>query len=71
MYDQFLLAKSAGYDKSRVLLLDNGETISFNKGIIQEEHELITTGDVFIDGSSVGVVDSDVIKEHVSKNYCE
>ena len=63
MYDQFLLAKSAGYDKSRVLLLDNGETISFNKGIIQEEHELITTGDVFIDGSSVGVVDSDVIKE--------
>ena len=63
MYDQFLVAKSANFDKNNVLLLDNGEIVTFDNGELEKETEVISTGDVFIDGSSVGVVDSDVIKE--------
>ncbi|MBQ4571530.1 MAG: ribonuclease J [Bacilli bacterium] len=63
MYDQFLVAKSANFDKSKVLLLDNGEIVTFEDGVLVAENEIISTGDVFIDGTSIGVVDSDVIKE--------
>lgn len=66
MYDQFLVAKSANYDKSKILLLDNGEAITFNNGLLEDEHEIFTTGDVLIDGTSVGVVDNDVIKERTA-----
>lgn len=63
MYDQYLLAKSANYDKDHILLLDNGEAITFNNGILTETHDIFNVGDIFIDGSSIGVVDNDVIKE--------
>lgn len=63
MYDQFLLAKSANYDKEHILLLDNGEAITFESGVLLDEHQMHTAGDIFIDGSSIGVVDSEVIKE--------
>ena len=63
MYDQFLLAKSANYDKEHILLLDNGEAITFSNGILVETHEMHNVGDIFIDGTSIGVVDSEVIKE--------
>ena len=63
MYDQSLLAKSAGYSKERVLLLDNGEEVTFINGYLQDEIKTHTVGDIFIDGSCVGVVDSEVIKE--------
>lgn len=66
MYDQFLVAKSANYDKSKILLLDNGETVVFNNGLLEEVHEEIITGDVLIDGTSVGVVDNEVIKERTA-----
>jgi ribonuclease J len=63
MYDQYLLAKSANYDKDHILLLDNGEAITFNNGNLAETHDIFNVGDIFIDGSSIGVVDNEVIKE--------
>ena len=63
MYDHYLVAKSADYDKENILLLDNGEVIVFENGILKDEHLEIPVGDILIDGSNVGVVDTDVIKE--------
>ncbi len=66
MYDHFLVAKNAGYDKNSVLLLDNGEVINFNNGTLDSVKDQINTGDILIDGSSVGVVDNEVIKERTA-----
>jgi ribonuclease J len=63
MYDHYLVAKSADYDKENILLLDNGEVIVFENGILKDEHLEVPVGDILIDGSNVGVVDTDVIKE--------
>ena len=50
MYDQFLLAKSAGYDKSRVLLLDNGEKglihiSEISKGYVKDVTQYLRVGE--------------------------
>jgi ribonuclease J len=66
MYEQYLVAKSVGYDKSNICLLDNGEVISFVDGVLQEERESVKSGDIFIDGSSIGVVDNEVIAERTN-----
>lgn len=66
MYEQYLVAKSVGYDKSNVCLLDNGEVLTFINGELSPEHETVNAGDIFIDGSSIGVVDNDVIAERVN-----
>ena len=63
MYDHYLVAKSADYDRDNVLLLDNGEVVIFEDGILKDERLEIPVGDILIDGSNVGVVDNDVIKE--------
>lgn len=63
MYEQSLVAKEAGFKDSNIILLDNGEVVSFTDGIKDDENHTIAVGDIFIDGSSVGVVDNDVIAE--------
>lgn len=62
MYEQWLVAESFGYSKDRVLLADNGEVLNFVDGNYKEStHEHV--GDVFVDGSLIGDVNEDVIKE--------
>ncbi len=63
MYEQSLVAKEAGFKDNNIILLDNGEVASFTDGIKDEENQMIHVGDIFIDGSSVGVVDNDIIAE--------
>lgn len=63
MYEQKLVAKAAGYDLEHILMLDNGDVVTFNGGKLSEEIDKIHVGDIFIDGTSIGVVDSDVIAE--------
>ena len=46
--------------------LDNGEVISFVDGVLSEERESVKSGDIFIDGSSIGVVDNEVIAERTN-----
>jgi ribonuclease J len=52
----------AGYDREHVILADNGEIINFVDG---ERVESTTTfvGDIFVDGSLIGDVNLDVIKD--------
>ena len=63
LYEQSIVLKEAGYDKSHVLLLDNGDVVTFNDGVLSEDMDKVHVGDVFIDGSNTGVVDINVVKE--------
>lgn len=62
MYEQYLVAVDAGYRDENVLLLDNGEIVNFVGGVLQEKTK-IATGDLFVDGSLLGTVNEEVIKE--------
>ena len=63
MYEQSLVAKDAGYNSENILMLDNGEVVAFEDGEKLDYEEIVNAGDIFIDGTSIGVVDSDVIAE--------
>lgn len=63
MYDQYLLALDSNYDKEHILLLDNGEVIIFDNGELLKEREEVKTGDIFVDGTSFGVIDDAVMIE--------
>ena len=62
MYEEYLIAKDSGYDKEHVILADNGEIINFVDGEIKESTK-ISVGDIFVDGSLIGDVNLDVIKD--------
>lgn len=61
MYEQYLVAKAAGYTSENTLLLDNGEVVCFVDGKFKETSR-VKTGDVFVDGSLLGNVNELVIK---------
>jgi len=62
MYEQMLVAKESGFNRNRVLLLDNGEVANFVDGVVKE-YTNIPVGDIFVDGSLIGDVNEEVIKE--------
>lgn len=61
MYEQSLVARDAGWDEAHILLLDNGEVAEFEGGKLTDRF-LIQSGDFFVDGSLMGSVDEQVIK---------
>jgi ribonuclease J len=63
MYEQNLVAQEYGYDKDHIMLLDNGQVLEFNDGELASTDKCIEVGDIYIDGTSVGVVDETVIQE--------
>ena len=63
LYEQSIVLKEAGYDKDHVLMLENGDVVRFDNGVLQDELGKIEVGDIFIDGSNTGVVDINVVKE--------
>lgn len=62
MYEQLLVAQDFGYDRSQVLLTDNGEIINFKDGKPVDRTK-VKVGDVFVDGSLIGDVNEVVIKD--------
>lgn len=62
LYEAMLIAKESGYERSHVLLLDNGEVVNFESGK-RGETTKVKVGDIFVDGSLIGDVNEDVIKE--------
>lgn len=62
MYEQMLIATSAGYKRENVVLLDNGEVANFVDGNLEASTQ-IKVGDVFVDGSLIGDVNEEVIKD--------
>ena len=62
MYEQLLVAQDFDYDRSRILLTDNGEILNFKDGKPIERSK-IKVGDIFVDGSLTGDVNEEVIKD--------
>lgn len=62
MYEQYLVAADSGYDRSNVILADNGEILNFVDGKFTERTKT-HVGDIFVDGSLIGDVNEEVIKD--------
>ena len=62
MYEQMLVAEDAGYDRDHILLLDNGEAIELTDGHITNRDK-VKVGNIFVDGSLIGDVNENVIKD--------
>ncbi|MGD9886896.1 MAG: ribonuclease J [Bacilli bacterium] len=57
------VAMEAGYPEEKILILDNGEMISFRDGVFGNKKNQISVGDVLIDGSIVGDINEIVLKD--------
>lgn len=65
MYEQMKIATSAGYKRDNIILLDNGEVANFVGGVLDERTQ-VHVGDIFVDGSLIGDVNEEVIKDRES-----
>ena len=62
-YEQRNIAIDSGYSKNSIIMLDNGEEISFVDGVIQPNIKKISVSDVLIDGSIIGDINEVVLKD--------
>lgn len=57
------IALDAGYTEDKIILLDNGEMITFENQQLQPGKMQIKSGDVLVDGSFVGDINEVVLKD--------
>lgn len=62
-YQQKSVAISAGFNSKDIIMLDNGNEITFVDGVLQEGISKNPVGDVLIDGSIVGDINEVVLKD--------
>lgn len=62
-YQHRNIAIENGYKSSNIVMLDNGEQVTFIDGELQEGKEKVEAGDVLIDGSIIGDINEMVIKD--------
>lgn len=62
-YMQKKVALEAGYENFSVIVLENGEVITFEDGILSTKRERIKTGDVLVDGSVIGDINEVVLRD--------
>jgi ribonuclease J len=62
-YSQKQVALDAGYDESRIILLENGEVVVFESGQLLSEKQRVAAGDVLVDGSIIGDINEIVLKD--------
>ncbi len=62
-YVQKNIAMDAGYLENQIIVLENGEQITFVNGELQNTREKIAVGDVLIDGSIVGDINEVVLHD--------
>ena len=60
---QYDIALDAGYKKENVILLDNGNMVSFVNRELETKGEKIPVGDVLVDGSFVGDINEIVLRD--------
>ncbi|MFP4478300.1 MAG: ribonuclease J [Candidatus Izemoplasmatales bacterium] len=60
---QASIAKEYGYKEENILVLDNGEVITFSQGQIEKHHDMVENGTVMIDGNFETDLNSIVLKE--------
>lgn len=57
------IALEAGYPEDRIIVLDNGQEITFNDGILDDNISTVEVGDVLVDGLVVGDINEVVLKD--------
>lgn len=62
-YVQKQIAIDAGYNENQIIVLENGEQITFVDGELQQSKDKINVGDVLIDGSIVGDINEVVLHD--------
>jgi ribonuclease J len=58
-----LIAKDYGYRDENIVLLDNGEVVTFNDGVLDLQRDLIENGTVMVDGNFESDINAIVLKE--------
>jgi len=62
-YMQKNLAMETGYDEKQVVILENGQIITFENGKLLSTIENVSHGDVLVDGSIVGDINEVVLRD--------
>ncbi len=60
---QYNLALEYGYSHEQVVLVDNGEVITFDKGVLALQHDTVMNGSLLVDGSFETDINDVVLKE--------
>lgn len=60
---QYNIAREYGYQENEISLLDNGEVITFDRGVKDKFHDMIEHGTLLIDGTYETDINDKVIKE--------
>ena len=60
---QYEIAREYGYTDNEIFLLDNGEVITFNKGVKDKFHDMVENGSLLVDGTYETDINDKVIKE--------
>lgn len=59
------VAKSMNIDDDHIIIIDNGEEITFDKGKLLDDRHVIDIEDVMVDGSGIGDVGEKVIDDRI------
>ena len=59
------LAEAVGVDSDRIFILDNGDSLRMQNGVVKRDAP-VESGIVYVDGSSVGDIDQDVLRDRQS-----
>ena len=59
------IAKEMGIEEDHIILLDNGERITFKKGLLENSRDIFEIEDVMIDGIGIGDVGEKVIDDRI------
>lgn len=62
-YMQRNTALELGYDEKRIVMVDNGEQITFENGELIDVKDKISVGDVLVDGSIIGDINEVVLHD--------
>lgn len=62
-YMQKNIAMDFAFPKENILVLENGDQITFENGVLTPEVKKVTVGDVLVDGSIVGDINEVVLKD--------
>ncbi len=60
---QYELAQEYGYPDNKICMLDNGEVITFEKGIKDKFHDMVDNGSLMVEGTLESDINDKVIKE--------
>lgn len=62
-YSQKEIAIAAGFKEDKIIIIDNGEVIGFEDGLLNRNYNQVKTSDVLIDGSIVGDINEIVLHD--------